>query len=304
MPFDTGPAHDLVQRRGSMSRQPARTITTVRELRREADAVRAAGGTVGFFGTSGNLHEGHLALIRQMRAECDLGIMPLFLVPVPGLLDFAPGGAYARDFDKDRDVAFEAGLDVAFRPERDDVYTRLPVQVRVTPDDDLSRPWEGAEDPQFMTMATTALTKYWNIVGPCRAYVGEKDWIPLTVLRRAIEDLSLNVTLVSCATERLSDGLCASSRNARLSDADRAVAPVIYQALSEAVAMVEAGERRTDAIRSHLRARIGAVATVDYAEIVDAFTLRAVEPLDGELRILASADFHGVHLFDNIGVTI
>lgn len=288
----------------SRPRPAPRTITTVRELRAEADAVRAAGGTVGFLGTSGNLHEGHLSLVRRMRRECDLGIMPLFLVPVPGLLEFEPGGAYARDFDQDRDLAFAAGLDIAFRPTREDMYPRVPLQVRVTPDADLAYPWEGAENPAFMTMAATALTKYWNVVGPCRAYVGEKDWVPLTVLRRAIEDLSLNVELVTCPTERLPDGLCQSSRNSRLSPEDRALAPLVHAALVEAADRIRAGERSPAAIKALLRDRIGAVASIDYAEVVDAMTLAPVDPLAGELRILASADFHGVHVFDNVGIAI
>ena len=171
----------------SQPRAAPRTVTTVQELREAADRVRAGGGTVGFLGTSGNLHEGHLALVRRMRAECDLGIMPLFLEPVPGLLEFEPGGAYARDFDQDRKLAFAAGLDIAFEPTVAEMYPRLPLQVRIMPDADLSYPWDGAENPAFMSMAATAQARYWNIVGPCRVYCGEKDWIPLTVLRRMVE---------------------------------------------------------------------------------------------------------------------
>ena len=281
-----------------------RTITSVKELRAIADSVRAAGGTVGFMGTSGNLHEGHLSLIRRMRSECDLTIMPLFLVPVPGLLEFEPGGAYARDFDKDRELAFAAGLDIAFEPTRDEMYPRLPLQVRITPDAALCYPWEGAENPAFMSMAATAQAKYWNIIGPCRVYCGEKDWIPLTVLRRAVEDLSLAVTLVPCPSERLPDGLCLSSRNARLSPTDRANAPQIYAALREAAALIDGGERSAGTIRAMLRARLSDLGAIDYAEVVDAASLERVDPLAGSLRILVSVDFAGVHLFDNIGVEV
>jgi pantoate--beta-alanine ligase len=281
-----------------------RTITTVAELRAEADRVRAAGGTVGFVGTSGNLHEGHLSLIRTMRAECDLGIMPLFLEPVPGLLEFEPGGAYTRDFDADRELAFGAGLDIAFEPTVADMFPRLPLQVRVVPDADLSYPWEGAENPAFMSMAATAQLKYWNIVGPCRVYCGEKDWVPLTVLRRMIDDLSLAATLVPCPSVRLPDGLCESSRNARLSPLDRANAPVLYAALQEAADLIVAGLRDPARVTELLRNRISKVAQIDYAEVVDAQSLRRVNPLAGELRLLVSADFGGVHLFDNLGLSL
>lgn len=285
-------------------RRDPRTITTVRELREAADRVRADGGKVGFLGTSGNLHQGHLSLIRQMRAECDLGIMPLFLEPVPGLLEFPPGGAYARDFDHDRELAFAAGLDIAFRPTVADMYPRLPLQVRIMPDADLSYPWEGAENPAFMSMAATAQAKYWNIVGPCHVYCGEKDWIPLTVLRRMIEDLSLTVTLVPCPTERLPDGLCQSSRNSRLSPQDRANAPLVFKALQEAAALIAAGERDPAQITRLMRDRVSPVAAIDYAEVVDAMTLARVDPLAGDLRLLLSADFGGVHLFDNLGISV
>jgi pantoate--beta-alanine ligase len=280
------------------------TITTVTQLRAEADAVRAAGGTVGFFGTSGNLHEGHLTLIRQMSDECDLSVMPLFLSPVPGLLEFGPSEGYERDFDADAQLAFDAGLNIAFRPTVEERFPRLPFQVHVVPVGDLAYPWENAENPAFMQMAATALMKYWNEVGPCRAYFGEKDWVPLTVLRRMIEDLSMRVELVPCPIVRLADGLCASSRNAKLSADDRAKAPALFAALSEAVAAINRGERSAATIRDTLLDQLATVAPVDYAEVVDAHTLRRLERVTGEVRILVSADFHGTHLFDNVGVTI
>lgn len=172
------------------------------------------------------------------------------------------------------------------------------------PDADLSYPWDGAENPAFMSMAATAQAKYWNIVGPCRVYCGEKDWIPLTVLRRMIEDLSLSVTLVPCPTARLPDGLCESSRNARLSPSDRANASVLYAALQEAVAVIEAGERDPAKVTAALRKRVSPFASIDYAEVVEAETLARVNPLVGNLRLLLSADFGGVHLFDNVGVSL
>lgn len=287
-----------------MRTRRGRTVTTVAELRAEADAVRAGGGTVGFFGTSGNLHDGHLALIRKMADECDLGVMPLFLSPVPGLLEFGPGQGYERDFDADAALAFDAGLDIAFRPSVEERFPRLPFQVRVVPDEQLAYPWQNAENPAFMGMAATALMKYWNEVGPCRAYFGEKDWVPLTVLRRMIEDLSMRVELVPCPIVRMADGLCASSRNAKLSADDRRAACVIYAALTEAAAVIEAGERSAEAVRARLRERVRAIAPIDYAEVVDAFTLQRVDPLRGELRILLSANFHDTHLFDNVGITL
>lgn len=291
----------------AIERGTGRIVRTIAELREIADATRAAGGTVGFFGTNGNLHEGHLTIVRRMVRECDLTIIPLHenrVMPVPGLLEFDLPAGYERNSAADRAKAVEAGVDVIFMPERTEMYPSLPVRVKVTPDDDLAAPWENAEDPAYVQMAATAVTKYWNIFSPGRYYLGEKDWVPLTVLRKVRDDLSARVEIVACPVVRLEDGLCASSRNRKLSPEDRAAAPVLYAAIEEAVEMVRAGERRPEVIRQHLRTRIEAVTKVDYAEIVDAYTLRRGETLEGDLRILAGADFSGVHLFDNAGVTV
>lgn len=291
----------------TIERHTAHIVRTIAELRALTDATRASGGTVGFFGTNGNLHIGHLTIIRRMVRECDLAIIPLHQTgvrPVPGLLEFALAGGYERDGDADRALALDAGVDIVFMADVEEMYPRLPVQVHVTPADGLASPWENAEDPAFMRLTATAVTKYWNIVGPCRYYLGEKDWVPLAVLRKVVDDLSMPVEIVACPIVRLEDGLCAASRNARLSASGRAAAPVLYAALQEAAARIDGGERSPEEIRRLLRQRVEPVAAVDYAEVVDAYSLNRVDPLQGELRLLVGADFSGVHLFDNVGVDV
>lgn len=288
-------------------RGQATVVHRLADLRALADEVRARGGTVGYLGTSGNLHVGHLTLIRRMVAECDLAVMPLIdeaVQPVAGLLDIDAPAGYLRDGNADRKLALEAGIDLMFQPDMAELYPQMPVRVHVVPDDALCAPWPNAEDPGFIRMTATAVAKMWNMVGPCRYYAGEKDWVPLTVLRRIVDDLSFPVELVACPIVREHDGVCASSRNARLTPADRAAAPVLHAALCEAAALVEAGERSAGTLRAHLRARIEPVAPVDYAEVVDARTLASVDSMEGELRLLVSARFGDVHLFDNVGVSV
>ncbi|MET0145732.1 MAG: pantoate--beta-alanine ligase [Ilumatobacteraceae bacterium] len=290
-----------------ITRHAGTVIESIAELRAIADGVRAKGGKVGFFGTNGNLHVGHLTVIRAMGDECDLTIMPLHrgqVRQVPGLLEFDLPAGYARNFENDRALAIEAGIDIIFVSHIEDMYPRLPVQVHVMPNAELMSPWENAEDPAFVRMTATAVSKYWNIVAPCRYYLGEKDWVPLTVLRRVAEDLSFRVEIVPHPVVRTESGLCASSRNAKLSPEDLATAPVIYAALREAAAAIQAGERSNEAVRGLLRERVEPVAPVDYAEVVDAYTLQRTDPLEGDLRVLVSASFSGVHLTDNIGVTV
>jgi pantoate--beta-alanine ligase len=224
--------------------------------------------------------------------------------PVPGLLELSLAGGYERDGEADLALARSAGVDIVFIPERRHMYPDVPVRTRVVPDDDLAAPWENAENPEFIRMTATAVLKYWNIVGPCRHYFGEKDWVPLAVLRKMIADFSVPAELVSCPIVRESDGVCVSSRNRKLSERDRAAAPVLYAAIREAIDLVGSGERDGAVIRDLLRTRVGTVAAVDYAEIVDAASLRRVDPLVGDLRVLVGAEFSGVHLFDNAPVSV
>jgi pantoate--beta-alanine ligase len=285
----------------------ARIVRTIEELRSIAAATRAAGGTVGFFGTNGNLHDGHLTIIRRMVSECDFTVLPLHegsLKPIPGLLEFDLDSGFERDIDSDRAMAAAAGVDVVFVATPEELYQHLPVRIHVVPDESLASPWENAEHPAFMRMTATAITKYWNIIGRCRYYLGEKDWVPLAVLRNVVDSLSIPVELVSCPVVRMDDGLCASSRNRKLSAGDRAAAPTLYKSLQEAANLIDSGERGVEPVRALLRERIEKVAKLDYAEVVDAYTLKRVDPLRGELRIVVGADFNGIHLFDNIGVVV
>jgi pantoate--beta-alanine ligase len=143
-----------------------------------------------------------------------------------------------------------------------------------------------------------------NIAGPCTNYSGEKDWQQLVLFRRAAEDLLLASTVVGCPTVREPDGVARSSRNVRLTPSERAAAPVLYRALTEAAGLVRAGERDAKKVTSMIADRIGQIAPVDYAHAVDADTLRPLDTLEGEIRQLVSATFGTTPLIDNIGVAV
>jgi pantoate--beta-alanine ligase len=148
----------------------------------------------------------------------------------------------------------------------------------------------------------TVVTKLFAIVGPCRAYFGEKDFQQLAVIRRLVRDLSLPVEVVACPTAREPDGLALSSRNAYLTDEERAAAPVLHAALLVGRLAIDAGERDPEQVRRLMRDLIDAepLAELDYAEVVDATTLQVVDPLAGELRLLAAARFGKARLIDNM----
>jgi pantoate--beta-alanine ligase len=149
------------------------------------------------------------------------------------------------------------------------------------------------------------VSKLFNIAGTCRAYFGEKDWQQLAVIRRMAADLSFPVDVVGCPTVREPDGLAMSSRNAYLTPDERAAAPVVHWALVAGAAAIAAGERSAAQVRSLVADLIRAerLAELDYAEVVDAATLQPVDPLRGELRLLAATRFGRARLIDNEGAT-
>ena len=250
------------------------------QLRKELDAARAAGRTVGLVPTMGALHEGHASLIRRSAAECDVTAVTVFVNP----LQFGPSedfASYPRDLSRDVDVAAAAGAGLLFAPPVDDMYGEPPtVTVTVAGEDVL----EGASRPGHFDGVATVVAKLFNLAGPCRAYFGEKDWQQLRVVRRLVADLSFPVDVVACPTVREADGLALSSRNARLSVAERRAATVLHRALTTAAG---AGDPR--------RAMAEVVATeplaiLDYAEVV------------GD-RLLIAARIGGVRLIDNLEVS-
>ena len=268
------------------------------QLRKELDAARAAGRTVGLVPTMGALHGGHASLIRRSAAECDLTAVTVFVNP----LQFGPSedfASYPRDLAADVDVAAAAGAGLLFAPSVEDIYPgwaraapqsgrRGPtVTVTVAGEDVL----EGASRPGHFDGVATVVAKLFNLAGPCRAYFGEKDWQQLRVIRRLVADLSFPVEVVACPTVRDADGLACSSRNARLSAEERRAATVLYRALRAGVAARMAGERNRDTVRRIMADTVAAepLAALDYAEALPD-------------RLLVAARVGGVRLIDNIHI--
>ena len=257
-----------------------RTLGTIPELRPVLDRERTAGRTVGLVPTMGYLHDGHLSLMRQARAEIDVVVASIFVNPL------------------------QFGVDVLFVPGTREMYP-APVLTTVSVAQ-VADPLEGAARPHHFAGVATVVAKLFAIVGPCRAYFGEKDFQQLAVVRRMAGDLSFPVDVVGCPTVRELDGLALSSRNSYLTAEEREAAPVVYRALRAGVASILAGERDPAAVRSLLAGIIEAepLAQLDYAEVVDADSFRTPVPLAGNLRLLAAVRFGRARLIDNVGVTV
>jgi pantoate--beta-alanine ligase len=271
-----------------------RIIRYIDELRQVLDAARAKGATVGFMGTSGAMHEGHLSLVRAAVRENDL--------PVMFYGGAGAGGPIAYDRDPDRDLGLceAAGMEIAYTPSGD-FMPQAPATVIALPAL-FGGDQPGMEDPAHLHQITFAMAKLYNIFGPCRMYSGEKDWQQLAIFTRLAQDLSFPVTVVPCPTVREPDGLAMSSRNVKLTPEQRATAPRLYQALQAAAASVAAGERSLDRIKALVGERIAAAGELDYLTAVDPADLSPRSPLRGEVRLLASMKVGAVRLLDNIGV--
>jgi len=278
------------------------TTTTVSELREVLSAERRAGGIVGFVPTMGYLHPGHASLVERAAAECDTVVSSVFVNP----LQFAAGEdleSYPRDPEGDARTLEAAGCDVMFLPSVSEMYPRGQSGMLTTVSvSDLSTRWEGAARPTHFAGVCTVVAKLFHMVGESRAYFGEKDWQQVAVVARMVEDLSIPVTVVSCPVVRESDGLAMSSRNVRLTPAERAEAPVVQRALRAGADLVAAGETDAAAVRAAMADVIASVpsATIDYLEPVDPATLEPVDRTDRPVRLIAAVQMGTVRLLDNL----
>ena len=266
------------------------------------DRARAADRTVGLVPTMGALHAGHTSLIARARAECDVVVVTIFVNPLQ-FGDPDDIAAYPRTLDHDLACA-EAGADVVFVPSVREMYPSWPdppattVSVR-----GVSEVWEGASRPGHFDGVATVVAKLFSVAGRCRAYFGLKDFQQLAVVRQLTEDLALPVEVVGCPIVREPDGLALSSRNVRLSPAERAAATVLSRALAAGRAALAGGERSSVAVRAAMRAVVETepLVDLDYAAVVDARTLADpahVGDLAG-VRLLIAARVGPVRLIDN-----
>lgn len=275
---------------------------TVEDLRRELAAYRAAGDRVAFVPTMGNLHAGHLALVRRARELGERVVVSIFVNPT----QFAPGedyDTYPRTPDADQEALVREGVDGVFAPSVAEVYPDGPEAVTVAVD----RATEGLESasrPHFFTGVTTVVAKLLCAVRPERAVFGKKDYQQWVVLRRLVRNLLLDTEVVAAETVREADGLALSSRNGYLDAEQRARALGLYQGLrAGAQAAGRPGatpEAVTEAVWQHMRE---AGLEPDYVVVRRAGDLEPVNDLAGPRVLLAAAHVDQVRLIDNLELT-
>jgi pantoate--beta-alanine ligase len=275
-------------------------VETIDAVRRELDAVRAAGRSVGLVPTMGYLHEGHVSLMERARAGCDVVAVTIFVNP----LQFAADedlSTYPRDLARDLEQCEGAGVGVVFTPTVEVMYPETVLSTVAVAE--LGATLEGASRPTHFAGVSTVVAKLFNIVGPAHAYFGMKDYQQLIIVTKMVRDLSFPVTIVPCPIVREPDGLALSSRNIRLTPGDRVGAPVLQRALQAGAAAVMAGQRDPQAAVDLVTGLIEAEprADLDYVEVVADGTVTRPVVLDGAYRFLVAARFGAVRLIDNLG---
>ncbi len=270
-------------------------IQSVVKIRKEAKKT----GRIGFVPTMGAFHEGHLSLMRKAAAECDFVVVSLFVNP----LQFGQKEdltSYPRTLSKDRKKAASVGVDLLWTPTEAALY---PDGFQTTIElGEISRCWEGASRPGHFQGVATIVAKLLQIVRPDRLYLGQKDYQQVCVIRRMITDLHFETNVRALPIMREKDGLAMSSRNRRLSADERAVAPILHQALRQAEKQVRHGERNAVTILQAVTETLKSIQrmTVEYVALCDPSSLEALDRLEKEGVLLVAVQLGPVRLIDNV----
>lgn len=265
--------------------------------------VRARGERIGLVPTMGALHEGHRALLAASVETCGTTVVSVFVNPLQ-FEDRADLDAYPRTLEEDLGLAEAAGARLCFAPPVEEMYPSGRAEVHVDPGP-IGLVLEGASRPGHFAGVATVVTKLLAAVQPDAAFFGEKDYQQLVLVRRLVADLSFPAEVVAVETVREDDGLALSSRNRRLSPAERAAAPALHAALVEGREVLLGGGSPSSAESAMAAALAEAPLVVpDYAVIRDATDLSEVddEAPPAALRLLVAARVGPVRLLDNLGV--
>jgi pantoate--beta-alanine ligase len=278
------------------------TIRDAAGLRAARNFWRFGKETVAFVPTMGNLHEGHLDLVRQARARAERVVVSVFVNPMQ--FDREDDlRAYPRTLEQDARRLESAGVDVLFAPDESVIYPRgveASVYVEVP---GLGTILEGASRPGHFRGVATVVAKLFNLVQPHLAFFGEKDFQQLLLIRRMVEDLGFPVEIVSVPTRREADGLAMSSRNGYLSPDERARAPLLYRALQEVAGALRAGADDYPILeRRALRRLERGGFRPEYVTVRRRSDLAEPTPEDRELVVLGAAWLGRARLIDNLAV--
>ena len=276
------------------------TEHSVAELRKRIQRWRAIDQKVALVPTMGNLHAGHIALVKHAHQLADRVVVSIFVNP----MQFGPNedfAHYPRTPREDERMLAAAGCDLMFMPDVREIYPHGAARATRVEVPGLSRILDGEFRPGHFEGVSTVVAKLFHIVEPEIAVFGEKDFQQLTIIRRMVADLCMPVQIVGAPTVRDADGLAMSSRNQYLTAAERALAPTIYATLSAAARRLQAGDADFASIeRSGFSALESAGLRPDYFSVRQAEDLSTPAAQTRELVVLTAARLSKARLIDNV----
>jgi pantoate--beta-alanine ligase len=280
------------------------TVETISNLRQAIRDWRAQGLSIALVPTLGNLHAGHIRIVEEAKKQADRVVVSVFVNPS----QFGPGEdfeAYPRTPEEDAAKLRAVGAELLFLPAAEEIYPRDPAAMTYAEVPGLSDILCGQYRPGHFRGVATVVLKLFNQVQPDVALFGEKDYQQLTILRRMVADLDIPVRIQSVATVREPNGLAMSSRNAYLTEEERAHAGLLYGSLSVAAEALQRGERDFDRMESERRLSLSNFGfKVDYFTIRRQGDLGLPGPLDRRLVILVAARLGKARLIDSLPVVV
>ncbi|MCA4798635.1 pantoate--beta-alanine ligase [Acinetobacter towneri] len=276
-----------------------KTETTIQGLAASLQSARAARKTIGFVPTMGNLHEGHLTLVREAKKICDVVVVSIFVNPI----QFGPNedfDSYPRTLDQDSQLLAEVGCDIIFAPSVEQMYGSKPRLTNISVSE-ITADLCGLQRPGHFDGVAVVVTKLFNMVQPNYAFFGEKDYQQLAVIRQFVRDLNIPLEVIGVPIVRAADGLALSSRNGYLSAEQRQIAPTIYQSLKAAAQALQQGETLSQVLANIKATLTAAGFVVDYVE-ARTTELQKIEAFSEDLVLFVAAKLGNTRLIDNLQV--
>jgi pantoate--beta-alanine ligase len=275
-------------------------VSEIKSLREQLAEVRRSGKTIALVPTMGNLHEGHLSLVKQIQEHADYVVVSIFVNPT----QFVEGedfDSYPRTTDADLNQLEKLNVDLVFIPDNDEIYPQgkaITTEVTVP---ELDSIYCGKFRPGHFKGVATVVTKLFNIVQADFAIFGKKDYQQLLVIRSLVKNLNLPIEIVGSETIRETDGLAMSSRNQYLNENERKQAPLLYKILSEIALKIGKGDKNYEILEKEgINQLKKAGFRPDYLNICDSESLKP--PMSENLVIIAAAWLGKARLIDNVAV--
>ena len=269
------------------------TISEFIELRNELSKK------IALVPTMGSIHEGHISLVETAKKHGDIIIATIFVNPIQ-FNNTEDYNSYPKDFDKDVEILQKNGVDILFCPSLSEVYPDgFDTTVRVN---SLSNSLEGQYRKGHMEGVATIVTKLFNIILPDYAIFGEKDYQQLLLIKSFVKDLNMSVEIIQSKTVRDKEGLALSSRNIKLTSAERLVACEIIKSLNIAFEKIISGQKNSEQIINFIKEYLASFDSIkiEYVSIRNPYDFEIIDKIQEEFVILVAAFIGEVRLIDNV----